>query len=72
LLADLTAALDSARVPWFLFGAQAAILYGAARLTADVDVTSYVLTTLEELERALGQSDLVPFFQSASDAARRE
>jgi hypothetical protein len=24
---------------WYLFGAQAAIIYGAARLTADVDVT---------------------------------
>ena len=39
LLADLVAALDVARAPWFLFGAQAAILHGAARLTADVDVT---------------------------------
>ena len=39
LLADLRAALESAQVPWFLFGAQAAILHGAARLTADVDVT---------------------------------
>jgi len=39
LLADLVLALDGARVPWFLFGAQAAILHGAARLTADVDVT---------------------------------
>jgi hypothetical protein len=26
-------------VPWYLFGAQAALLHGAARLTADVDVT---------------------------------
>ena len=39
LLADLVAALDNAKVLWYLFGAQAAILYGAARLTADVDVT---------------------------------
>lgn len=39
LLSDLAAALDTAGVPWFLFGAQAAILHGAARLTADVDVT---------------------------------
>jgi hypothetical protein len=39
LLADLAVALEGARVPWFLFGAQAAILHGAARLTADVDVT---------------------------------
>jgi hypothetical protein len=39
LLADLAGALDGAGVRWFLFGAQAAILHGAARLTADVDVT---------------------------------
>ena len=26
-------------MPWYLFGAQAAIVYGVARLTADVDVT---------------------------------
>ena len=39
LLADAAAALQDAGVPWYLFGAQAAILHGAARLTADVDVT---------------------------------
>jgi hypothetical protein len=39
LLADLAAALDEAGVAWYLFGAQAAILHGVARLTADVDVT---------------------------------
>ncbi len=39
LLADLSAALDALGVSWYLFGAQAAILYGVARLTADVDVT---------------------------------
>jgi hypothetical protein len=39
LLADLAAALDALGLPWYLFGAQAAIVYGVARLTADVDVT---------------------------------
>lgn len=39
LLADLAAALDALSIPWYLFGAQAAIVYGVARLTADVDVT---------------------------------
>ena len=38
-LAALARALGTRRVPWYLFGAQAALLYGAARLTADVDVT---------------------------------
>lgn len=39
LLADLGRAFDALGMPWFLFGAQAAIVYGVARLTADVDVT---------------------------------
>jgi hypothetical protein len=39
LAADLSAAFDALGVEWYLFGAQAAIVYGVARLTADVDVT---------------------------------
>jgi len=39
LLSDLGRALTQLGVRWYLFGAQAAILYGVARLTADVDVT---------------------------------
>jgi hypothetical protein len=39
VLADLGRAFDAIGVGWYLFGAQAAILYGAARLSADVDVT---------------------------------
>jgi len=39
LLGALGAALGRLDVGWYLFGAQAALLYGAARLTADVDVT---------------------------------
>lgn len=42
-VADLLAALERALarlgVRWFLFGAQAAILHGVARLSADVDIT---------------------------------
>ena len=39
LLAAFGSVADRLGVPWYLFGAQAALLYGAARLTADVDVT---------------------------------
>lgn len=39
LLADLDGALAALGLRWYLFGAQAAILHGVARLTADVDVT---------------------------------
>jgi hypothetical protein len=46
LLADLSAALEGAHVEWYLFGAQAAILHGAARLTADVDVTARLPATM--------------------------
>jgi len=38
-LAALARALKKLDARWYLFGAQAALLYGAARLTADVDVT---------------------------------
>jgi len=39
LLRELAAIFAGADVRWYLFGAQAAILHGAARLSADVDVT---------------------------------
>jgi uncharacterized nucleotidyltransferase DUF6036 len=39
LLAALDVPLRRLGLRWYLFGAQAAILHGAARLTADVDVT---------------------------------
>ena len=39
VLADLRRALDGAGLRWYLFGAQAAILHGVARLSADVDIT---------------------------------
>ncbi len=42
LLADLARAFDALGISWYLFGAQAAIVYGVARLTADVDVTAFV------------------------------
>lgn len=39
LLAALADAFASLGTPWYLFGAQAVVLYGAPRLTADADVT---------------------------------
>lgn len=39
LLAALAAALHSLGARWYLFGAQAALIWGRPRLTADVDVT---------------------------------
>jgi hypothetical protein len=43
LLADLGSAFDRLRARWYVFGAQAALLHGATRLTADVDVTVELL-----------------------------
>ena len=39
VLSALGACFDSLGIRWYLFGAQAAIYHGVARLTADVDVT---------------------------------
>jgi hypothetical protein len=39
LLADLTAALTPLALRWYVFGAQAALIWGRPRLTTDVDVT---------------------------------
>ena len=39
LFAALARALDAASAGWYLFGAQAALLHGVTRFTADVDVT---------------------------------
>jgi hypothetical protein len=55
---------------WYLFGAQAAIIGGSPRLSADVDVTAQIdLAALDDsvlglLERALSQGDLLPVFES--------
>ena len=39
LLAGLARAFERLGLRWYVFGAQAALVHGAARLTADVDVT---------------------------------
>ena len=39
LLSDLAAALKAIDARWYVFGAQAALVWGRPRLTTDVDVT---------------------------------
>ncbi len=39
LLIDLADGLAELQVPWYVFGAQAALIWGRPRLTTDVDVT---------------------------------
>jgi predicted nucleotidyltransferase len=42
LLQALARVMQEQGVPWYLFGAQAAILWGSPRLSADVDVTAHI------------------------------
>jgi len=42
LLRALAAAMAERDLPWYLFGAQAAIIWGSPRLSADVDVTATI------------------------------
>lgn len=42
VLAGLARALDAVGAGWYLFGAQAALIHGVARFTADVDVTVHL------------------------------
>ncbi len=57
LLSDLKIAFARLGLRWYLFGAQAAIVFGAARLTADVDVTVDLgARSIDELVEALRQA----------------
>jgi predicted nucleotidyltransferase len=42
LLDALAAAMAERDLPWYLFGAQAAIVWGSPRLSADVDITAAI------------------------------
>lgn len=63
--AEIYGALDRALTPlglrWYVFGAQAAILYGAARFTEDIDVTVEPgIVATEALVSALEAQGLSP------------
>ena len=55
---------SAANAEWYLFGAQAAIIHGAARLTADVDVTVRLVpgATTASLVSALERQGFRPRF----------
>lgn len=54
LLADLAVALGALGVRWYVFDAQAALVWGRPRLTTDVDVTVQCSVATRELVAALG------------------
>lgn len=71
-LAALADALVQAGIPWYLFGAQAAVLYGVPRLTADVDVTANVaLDQVEGLARLLDEAGFAPRVRDVVAFVRR-
>jgi hypothetical protein len=74
ILAALSDVFGSLGARWYLFGAQAAILHGAARLSADVDVTVHtggvsVRTLLDALD-ARGFEARVAFPERFADETR--
>lgn len=53
LLSDLAAALSAIGAEWYVFGAQAALVWGRPRLTTDVDVTVKCSVSTDHLVRTL-------------------
>lgn len=61
LLRDLSAAISALGLRWYLFGAQAAIFHGSARLSADVDVTVIMdPSDLDAVLQRLASHGIVP------------
>ncbi len=61
LFVDLRKALSSVKLRWYVFGAQAAIVYGSNRLTSDVDITLDLHeTSVAELLKALAKYGFEP------------
>lgn len=72
LLEGLSSAFADLGLRWYLFGAQAAIVYGAARLTADVDVTvDPAETPVRALLDALARSGFEARVADAEELAGR-
>jgi hypothetical protein len=72
LLASLAAVLSRLQARWYVFGAQAVVIWGRPRLTADIDVT--VRMDPEEPERlaqALESAGFSLRFGDAPDFVRR-
>lgn len=72
LLADLAAVLDRRSLAWYVFGAQAVVIWGRPRLTADVDVTVLVPDgVLDSLLADLSRAGFVLRVVDVGDFVRR-
>lgn len=72
LLVDLAAVLDRRGLAWYVFGAQAAVIWGRPRLTADVDVTVLVPDgVLDALLGDLARSGFVLRVSEVGEFVRR-
>jgi hypothetical protein len=72
VLAALAQACNSLSLRWYLFGAQAAIVYGSARLSADVDATVELgATPVTALIAAMRQAGFSLRVSDAEDFAAR-
>lgn len=72
LLVDLAAVLDRRGLAWYVFGAQAAVIWGRPRLTADVDVTVLVPdSALDALLGDLSRSGFVLRVSEVGEFVRR-
>jgi hypothetical protein len=71
-LAAIEAAVGHVGGRWYVFGAQAAILWGAARFTADLDITVDLgETDTRELVDALASEGIELLVSDADDFVRR-
>lgn len=72
LFVDLAAVLDRRGLAWYVFGAQAAVIWGRPRLTADVDVTVLVPDgVLDAVLADLSQSGFVLRISDVEEFVRR-
>jgi hypothetical protein len=72
LLAGLAGALARLGARWYVFGAQAALVWGRPRLTADIDVTVRMdPEEPERLVRALEEAGFALRFGNSEDFVRR-
>jgi Nucleotidyl transferase of unknown function (DUF2204) len=72
VLAAVAGGLRSIGLDWYVFGAQAVLVYGRPRLTADLDVTvAAELETVPELVSHLGAAGLRLLPQATEDFIRR-